>query len=232
MSEVLIDEATLLRLQKLAALGEVSAGISHETRNLLTVIVGFTQVASQRSKTLETAVHYLALVEREAKRCIELHEQQLGLAKLEAAGVLCDATEVVREIATTAGYQAELRRIVLDVQLAETPAIRARRSDLQQVLLNLVLNALHATPVGGSILLSVRHVDDCIELAVCDSGPGVPPEIRGSIFEPFFTTKGAEGTGLGLAVCRQLVEASGGTLRLDATYTRGARFVVTVPVAR
>jgi signal transduction histidine kinase len=232
MSDVLIDEATLLRLQKLAALGEVSAGISHETRNLLTAIVGFTQVAFKRSKTLETAVHYLGLVEREAKRCIVLHEQQLGLAKLEAGAALCDATEVVREVATTAGYQAELRRIVFDVQLSETPAVRAHRSDLQQVLLNLVLNALHATPVGGTILLSARHVEGSVELAICDSGPGVPAEIRASIFEPFFTTKGAEGTGLGLAVCRQLVEASGGSLRLDTAHVPGARFVVTLPVPR
>lgn len=232
MSDITIEEAVLLRLQKLAALGEVGAGISHETRNLLTAIVGFAQVGAQRSKSLETAQHYLGLVEREAKRCINLLEQQLGLAKLEPGLGPCNATDVVREVATTACYQAELRRVVLDVQLSATPAVRARQSDLQQVLLNLVTNALDATPVGGSILLSARLVDGAVELAVCDSGAGVPAEIRASIFEPFFTTKGADGTGLGLAVCRQLVEANGGTLRLDTTYTQGARFVVTLPVAR
>jgi signal transduction histidine kinase len=231
MSDVLIDEVTLLRLQKLAALGEVSAGISHETRNLLTAIVGFAQVASQRSKTLDTAVHYLGLVQREAKRCITLLEHQLGLAKVDAEPPKrTDAAEVVREVATAAGYQAELKRVTIEVASTVGPEVAICRGDLQQVLLNLVLNALHASPVGSRIGIAMRHAGEIVEITVTDAGAGVPAAIRASIFDPFFTTKGVEGTGLGLAVCRQLVDGCGGSLRLDETYVQGARFVLTLPV--
>ena len=107
-------------------------------------------------------------------------------------------------------------------------------SRLTQVLLNLVLNAgaAVATKGAGRVTLRARSAGDRVRIEVEDDGPGVAPEVRGRLFEPFVTTKDVgEGTGLGLAVCRGLVESAGGEIDLDRTYEGGARFVVTLPAA-
>ena len=228
----LIEADVLVRLQQLATIGEVSAGISHETRNLLTAIVGFAQVALQRAKTLDEAKHYFALIEREAVRCIELLERHLDASSLHReAASLGDPAALAREVAGVASSQVQLKRVALKVLEEPVPAVAMRPGDLQQVLLNLVLNALHATPAGGAITISTRARGDVVEIAVADTGPGVPVAVRDTIFDAFFTTK-PDGTGLGLALCRRLLAETGGTIRLDADHVGGARFVIELPVAR
>jgi two-component system, NtrC family, sensor kinase len=98
--------------------------------------------------------------------------------------------------------------------------------------LNLVLNAADADLAAGADRVGARVSGSHVELAVSDDGPGVQPEIRDRLFEPFATTKEVgRGTGLGLAVCRGLIEAAGGTIQLDERYTEGARFLINLPVA-
>jgi len=99
-----------------------------------------------------------------------------------------------------------------------------------QVILNLVLNAADAVGAGGKVRVSAARSGDGVQLAVEDDGPGVDARVKAQLFEPFVTTKEVgKGTGLGLAVCRGLVEAAGGSITLDSDYTRGARFVVELP---
>jgi signal transduction histidine kinase len=101
---------------------------------------------------------------------------------------------------------------------------------MQQVIVNLVLNALHAMNGSGSIRISVRRLrEGGLELAFEDSGPGVKSEIAEAIFQPFFSTR-SQGTGLGLAISRKIVESHDGTLHLDTGHSKGARFVITLPV--
>jgi signal transduction histidine kinase len=116
------------------------------------------------------------------------------------------------------------------------PAVRLAREHLVQVLLNLLLNAADACGPGGHVSVRAKPSGEGVLMTVEDDGPGVPADVRSRLFEPFATTKDVgKGTGLGLAVCRGLVEASGGTIDLDATHMAGARFVVllrSAPVTR
>ena len=231
MSELTIDRDVLMRLQKLASIGEVSAGVSHETRNLITAISGFAQIARHRAQDPEAVLKFVAMIEREAARCIELLERHLEIARVdtETTGPVAIGI-VVEHVAATIGHQLELARLSLDASVPpELPAVRGRRGELQQVVLNLLINAMHATPAGGRISVAVVDRGGSVEIAVADSGPGVPPELRDKIFEPFFTTKRDKGTGLGLALCRRIVAAHGGTLELDARVASGARFVIQLP---
>src|SRR5262249_28331139 len=113
---------------------------------------------------------------------------------------------------------------------ASLPTVRADPDLICQVLLGLLANAVEATPGGGEVALAAQAADGTVELAVADSGPGVPPELRGRIFEPFFTTR-ARGTGLGLAVARQIVEAHGGRIEVGDHAGGGACFTVRLPAA-
>jgi signal transduction histidine kinase len=116
------------------------------------------------------------------------------------------------------------------LEAAGLPAVRADGDLICQVLLGLLSNAAEAAPAGSEVALAAEARDGLIELAVADAGPGVPPELRGRVFEPFFTTR-ARGTGLGLAVARQIVEAHGGRIAVDEGAGGGARFTVRLPAA-
>jgi signal transduction histidine kinase len=231
MSDIPIDPQVLLRLQHLASVGEISAGVSHETRNLMTAIAGFAQVAKQRASEPEAVQRYVGLIEREAMRCIELLEHFLELSRVDATNSeLVEIDKVIEHVAGIAGHQIELARIALRTDVPALPPVRGRKNELQQVILNLAINAMHATPSGGTIVIAAAHAPPSVEITVTDSGTGVPPALRDKIFEAFFTTKD-RGTGLGLSLCRRLVGAHGGSLELDPEYLQGARFVVRLPVA-
>jgi len=112
------------------------------------------------------------------------------------------------------------------------PKVQAEGHQIQQVLLNLLTNAVDAMPTGGSLRVETGMADNTVFLRVADSGPGIPPEARVRIFEPFFTTKEqGEGTGLGLAICRQIVEAHRGTIEVTDTPGGGATFEIRLPLA-
>jgi signal transduction histidine kinase len=224
----------IARLQQLAGLGELAAGVTHETRNVLTGIVGFIQLAKQRHATTDAARRHFDLIEREALRAAEILQQFLQLTHEEAdveRAELVDIAQVVAEIEGASVYQANLRGVELLTRVDGAPVrLHMRRAALLQVLLNLVLNAVHATPVGGRVEVVANVGERELALFVRDTGSGVPAELRERIFAPFFTTKPrGEGTGLGLAVSRRLVEAAGGTLTYQSAPGGGAMFVIQLP---
>lgn len=226
-----IDAATLARLQQLAAVGELAAGVTHETRNLLTAIVGFAQVARMRGDP-DSLKRNLDAIEREAAKCIETLERFLGVSQNGAPEPQAiEIAQVIAQIADATRHQLTMSRISLRVQDASgLPFVRCRRDELIQVLLNLVINAMHAMPNGGTLTLSATRMSDAVELSVADTGIGIAPELYGQIFEPFFTT--GRGTGLGLALCRRMVAAVGGTIRFESAVGVGSTFRVQLPIAK
>jgi len=215
-----------------ALLGEIGAGVTHETRNLMSAILGFAQVGKQRTDDPDSARRYFEMIEREAMRCVEILDRFLQFGRIDGGDVEdVDVGKVVQQVANATNHQMTMQRIRLNVVLAELPIVRGRRGALQQVVLNLVINAMHATPSGGDVTLTTARVAEGIEIAVADTGAGVPVELRERVFEPFFTTKAnGEGTGLGLALCKRIVEAHGGTIEAGGEVGHGARFVVRLPV--
>jgi signal transduction histidine kinase len=227
-TKICLTDADYARLKQLAALGEVAAGVVHETRNLMTVIVGFAQLARRKPDS----TRYAELIEQESLRASELLDHFLRIARTDAdEAPSVDASATIHQVTAALEPQLVLKRIAIDVATDRNlPAVGIRASELHQVLLNLLVNAMYATPPRGRITVGARVVEAAVEIEVSDTGIGVPADLRERIFEPFFTTKAAgSGTGLGLALCRRVIEAAGGSVTCEDAPSGGACFRVRLP---
>ena len=223
----------LARDEKLRALGTLVSGVAHELNNPLTSILGFSDYLLAQDPALRA--NAARIVREQSERCLGIVRSLSALAgrnpvRREPLVVAEWIDRVVR------GFQPQLDAagVTLEVRCAtDLPLVQGDRVGLEQVLANLVANALHASPRGGSIVVRAVHADGRVEVAVLDSGAGIAPEVRSRLFEPFFTTKApGDGTGLGLALARALVRSHRGELLLaESRPGSGAEFVVQLPIA-
>lgn len=230
---------SLHQRDKLASMATLLADVAHELNNPLTVIIAGSTLL--RDATRDAGVRRRAeLLEQAAERCALTIRNFLALVRQYPATREEIALErIVKETLALVAYQLEVDEISVDVTLPrEAPPVWADPHQLHQVLLNLVTNARHAlrtTPPPRRLSITLRHDAQARRavLEVADSGPGVAPELRGLVFRPFFTTKSPEeGTGLGLALCHDIVTAHGGAIRVDTAPGGGALFVVELPLDR
>jgi len=231
MEEIASARSRLVQLERLAALGELAAAITHEVRNPLAIIRSATQTLSETlgAENAE-ARRACSFITAEIDRLANVVTSLLGFARPPqlhvrsvAIGELVDRALVLARDELDA-KQARVRRSSL-------PPIAQPRVDpdlMCQVILCLLSNAAEALPRGGEIAIETAGVNGSIEVAVADSGPGVPVELRERVFEPFFTTR-ARGVGLGLAVARQIVEAHGGKIEIGDAPAGGALFRIRLP---
>jgi signal transduction histidine kinase/CheY-like chemotaxis protein len=236
-------EAQFLHAQKMEAVGRLAGGIAHDFNNLLTVILGSAEMlradlpdgaAADTLDSIDTAAGQAA---RLTRQLLTFSRQQvLQPERLDVSVLVHGLEDMVRRLV---GEDVDV-----EVRLApDLPAVQLDRSQFEQVLLNLVVNARDAMPHGGSLRIETGYVardasigDDrcrcdagCISLRVSDTGCGMPPEIVEHIFEPFFTTKGDAGTGLGLSTTYGIVKQSGGHLSVDSIVGRGTTFTIWLP---
>jgi len=223
--------------EKLAAVGTMTAGLSHEIRNPLNAAGLQLAVLERRVIKLPPAdqpalLEPLRLVRDEIGRLEHLLEDFLQFARpreLNLARV--DPATAVESVVGFLAGDAEQRRITLEH--AVSPGIAEAAADperLRQVLMNLAINALDATPGGGKVHIEARSDGREVLFVVDDSGPGIAPDARDRLFEPFFTTK-PSGSGLGLAIVHAIVSQHGGTILVDSSPLGGARFAVRLPHA-
>jgi signal transduction histidine kinase len=225
--------------EKLAAVGTMTAGLSHEIRNPLNAAALQLSVLERRVRKLPDGqqgalLEPLLLVRDEIRRLDHILEDFLQFARpREFRPGSVDMRGVMRRVVDLLSGQAEARKVTLEKAPldAPLPPVAGEEERLRQVLINLCLNALEATPAGGRVTLSAGHEGGFVWLTVDDTGPGIPQEARDRIFEPFFTTK-AQGSGLGLSIVHAIVTQHGGTLEVDTAPGGGARFILRVPVAR
>ncbi len=226
--------ARLVQSEKLAALGQLATAIAHEVRNPLAVIRSAAQGLGESAAPDDADAHRAcAFITAEIDRLSNVITSLLAFARPPqlaprevAVGALFD-----RALLLAADDLAEHDLRIRRHDAADVPPVRADPDLVCQVLLGLLANATAAAPRGGDIALEASATDGAVELAVADSGPGVAPELRERVFEPFFTTR-TRGTGLGLAVARQIVEAHGGRIDVGDRPGGGARFVIRLPAAR
>ena len=223
--------------EKLAAVGTLTAGISHEIRNPLNAAGLQLAVLERRIRRLgedlqKALLEPLGLVRDEIRRLEHLLEDFLQFARprdLDAHPV--DILGVLEAVLGLLGGDAERRGIALERQIDdELPAVLGDAERLRQVTMNLALNALEATPQGGRVRVTARTIENDVMLGIEDSGPGIPPENAERIFEPFFTTKAA-GSGLGLPIVHAIVTQHGGSIGYGKSPLGGARFWVRLPRA-
>jgi len=226
-------QAELVASERLATVGRLAAGIAHEIGNPLSGLLGWMSVAQSRAGDDADLAGYLREMEAEVRRIDGIVRGLLDLGRPAQPRV---APVPLGELAATAvrlvGSGPEFRQIALEVEVPPDLVALADPGPLSQVLINLLINAAQAVGGPGRVQVSAGRVDDRVCLAVTDSGPGVPPELRERVFEPFFTTKAAgKGTGLGLAVSQHLVRAMSGDIVVGEAPGGGGKFTVTLPAA-
>jgi two-component system, NtrC family, sensor histidine kinase HydH len=221
--------------QRLAGVRALTAGLSHEIRNPLNAATLQLAVLERRIRRMPggaqtDALQPLLLVQEEIRRLDQILEEFLRFARPHEIGdepvLVAPLIERVTELLAT---DAERRGISLTLRLDPDVKTRGEESRLREVVMNLLLNALDASPQGGEIRVSASAAGpDQIELRVEDAGAGVSPEIREKVFQPFFTTK-PRGTGLGLAIVQGIVSQHGGRLHLETSDLGGASFRIQLP---
>jgi len=223
-------EHGLQRVDKLVTIGQLSAGLAHEIGSPLQVLAGRASVL--RNHPEEEVRRQAELISSQCDRITGVIEQLLSVGRRKPVALGdCDLVKPVRDVIDLLVIEARGKGIALTLELeGRSHQIRGRADQLQQVALNLVRNALAATPEGGRVVVRVERAGDVVRLVVRDTGCGIPPEVQARMFEPFFTTRGSEGgTGLGLAVVRSIVSEHGGTIEVASNGERGAELVVTLP---
>jgi two-component system sensor histidine kinase HydH len=222
-------EAALARQRRLAALGEMSAVLGHELMNPLAALKGHAQLVLERTEPEAKARRNAERVVLEAERLEALTAQILDFARTGA--VHAAAADPVAMLTSVADKHKGAARAAFDLDVARAPARwEFDRARMEQVLDNLVDNAVQASPPGAPIELACEESGDDLVLAVRDRGPGFPPGEETTAFEPFRTTR-VKGTGLGLAIARRIVEAHGGRIRAENPVGGGARVEVRLPRA-
>ncbi|MBU4237509.1 MAG: HAMP domain-containing histidine kinase [Proteobacteria bacterium] len=217
------------RQQELARLGEVGAVLAHEIRNPLAGIKGYGQLLQERLPEGRER-GFAALIVNEARRLEGLAHDILLYTRSESlvagAGQPAVVASTVLELLS---LQAQEQDIRFSSDIPEELMVSCSDTDLQQLLLNLLTNGLQASPVSGIIVVQGRREGKWVELRVKDNGPGIAAEMQNVLFEPFRTSK-ARGAGLGLAVCKKIVDGCGGTIELRNGTDGGAECIVRLPI--
>jgi signal transduction histidine kinase len=237
IEEKLELERELAERERLALVGQMAARISHSLKNPLGSIKTILQVQMENQELPPTTKQETQMVLDEIRRLSETLNQLLqfsrpGVRNRGAAGT-CDAVKVAESVASMLRHEAENRGIALEVVMDRQPLEVAANAEVaNDILSNLVLNALEATSRGGHVLVSLGMHDGHCSVSVSDDGAGIPPTLKEKILQPFFTTK-ARGTGLGLAIVSRRLEEIGGILNVDSPIreVHGSRFRVLLPLA-
>ena len=230
-------ENRLIQAAKLAAVGEMAAGIAHELNNPLTSVTGFAELVLEEMPEESESRKDLETVMREALRARDVVRRLLDFARQsESTRARASLNEVVEDVVALSKHLIHTSGIELKIELEQNlPWVLMDANQMKQVLINLVHNSLQAMPDGGEMEIKTsnasRHNRDWITVSVQDTGVGIPPLEQARIFEPFYTTKGNQGgTGLGLSVTYGIITDHGGHIDVVSQSGAGAKFTVWLPL--
>ena len=226
------------QMEKLSALGELASGVAHDFNNTLAGILGRAQLL-QRTNDPEKIKRGLDIIIKTAedgaktvKRIQDFARQRRDhdFELVSVDQMLLDASEITRPRWKNCAEASNIH-IALDCQIGSNAMVMGDDSELREVLVNMVFNAIDAMPEGGTLTLSTAIVEQSVVIKVNDTGVGMYPEVTSRIFDPFFTTKGKAGLGLGLAVSFGIIRRHGGNIEVESQYGSGTEFRITLPIA-
>lgn len=245
-------QAQLIQTEKMAAIGQLAAGVAHELNNPLGGILGYSQFALEKIQTKklseftpkdqESFSRYLKDIETQSRRCKAIVQNLLKFSRTSQTVEFLetDINQVLEETLTFIDHQLMMNQITLRKYYDRNlPKAQGNPGQLQQVFTNIIINAMHASKPGSEILLSTRFLpplgefSGAVEIAVTDHGHGISEENLKKIFEPFFTTKEiGKGTGLGLSVSYGIVKEHGGEIKVKSRVGEGTTFTIIIPLEK
>jgi len=237
--QVVILKKRLADAQRLTALGELTSTTTHEFNNVLTTIINYAKLG-MRHRDQATRDKALEKIYAAGNRAAKITSGILGLARNRSdTQEPTDLAQLVEDSLVLLERELRKYRIAVNRQFDDVPRVMVNGNQIQQILINLLINARQAMTNGGQVTLAIRSVagSPMVDLVVRDTGPGIPADQLRKIFDPFYTTKsgpdatGKGGTGLGLSMCRDIIEAHHGRMRVESTPGRGTAFTLRLPQA-
>ncbi len=225
-------EEKLARMEKMASIGVLSSGIAHEINNPMGVILGYACHLEGKLDEDDPRYHFVQEIKQESKRCVKIVQNLLSYAKVPRLSLQpTDINVLLDQIIDFAVGHTEMRNVILIKELGrDLPEIMVDRDQLRQAILNIILNAAASmTEVGDMIIATSLSKKKMVDLTFTDSGHGISEEDIADIFEPFFTTK-SKGTGLGLPISKQIIDAHLGNIEVRSVRGEGTTVVVALPV--
>src|SRR5262245_59350774 len=228
----------LLRAQRLSSVGTLASSVAHEFNNILTTVINYAKLGLKPEASESSRLQALEKILKGSQRAATIINSMLGFARnTSTRRERADLVALVEEVLILTDKDLSKHRVQVEKTYQGRPTAEIVPAQLEQELLNLILTARQAMPRGGRLKIDVRDNPrtHLAEVRVADSGCGIPPERLRLIFEPFYTTKepdenGHGGTGLGLSVCRQIIEQHGGRIRVESLVGRGSTFTVKLPL--
>jgi signal transduction histidine kinase len=236
MTQIYKMQEEILRVDRLAYLGEFSSTLAHEIRNPLAGIKTTAQALSEEFEEHDQRREYIVRIIKEIDRLNDLLRTFFSFAKPRHLDLVpCHIEDIIKEVRGLLNKEAEKSGItILEKYAKNLPLIPLDSNQMQQVFMNLFLNALQAMPHGGTLTIEVQRRDTptgWIRIKIQDTGMGIAPEHFPKIFDPFFTTK-SKGLGLGLAITQKIIHGHGGTIEAASSRERGATFILDLPEVR
>jgi signal transduction histidine kinase len=229
----------LLQAQRLSSVGALASSVAHEFNNILTTVINYAKLGLKPTADDAARTQALERILKGGQRAANIVNSMLGFARANATQrEPTDLARLVDEVLTLTEKDLSKHRVQVEKRFLARPVVPAVPGQIEQILINLMINARQAMPRGGRLLIEVRAntAAGLAEIRIADSGVGIPPERLRLIFEPFYTTKepddsGHGGTGLGLSVCRQIIEQHHGRIRVESVVGKGSTFTVKLPLA-
>lgn len=228
----------LLRAQRLSSVGTLASSVAHEFNNILTTIINYAKLGMRPTSSEASRIQALEKVLKGSQRAATIVNSMLGFARNQCTHrEMTDLAGLVEEVLILTEKDLSKHQVHVETKFHGRPSALVVRGQIEQILLNLIINARQAMPRGGQLRIDVRENPHAqmAEIRIADTGVGIPPEQLRLIFEPFYTTKepdenGRGGSGLGLSVCRQIIEQHQGRIRVESLVGKGSRFTVKLPL--
>jgi len=228
----------LLQAQRLSSVGALASSVAHEFNNILTTIINYARLGMRAENDPAARTQAFDKILKGGQRAATIVNSMLGFARNHSTQVQpTDLARLVEEVMLLTEKDLSKHRIQVESRIHDRPKVTVVPGQIEQILLNLVINARQSMHNGGRLRIDVRsnQRSHMAEVKIADSGVGISPEQLRLIFEPFYTTKepdehGHGGTGLGLSVCRQIIEQHHGRIRVESLVGKGATFTVKLPL--
>jgi signal transduction histidine kinase len=228
----------LLQAQRLSSMGALASSVAHEFNNILTTIINYAKMGLRTENSESARIEAFEKILKGSQRAATIVHSMLGFARNQShQRERTDLAKLVDEVLILTDKDLAKHHVQVEKQFYDRPQAPVVPGQIEQILLNLIINARQAMGRGGRLRIELRanHQTQMAEIRVTDTGIGIPPDRLRLIFEPFYTTKepdenGHGGNGLGLSVCRQIVEQHHGRIRVESVVGKGSTFTVKLPL--